>query len=400
MASSGNTLTPVTRGPAPERGSGLEPSGEETRRWRPPSLTSHGVSRHVFLWPALLFILFLSIFPLISSAYLSLSRLRFTADGIEITFIGAKHYEQLLFGTQATHFIGVLKSPSPIGWIVFLAIVAIVTYGFWRAWRGGIGRVGLIGRAILGLILIALAWLSVQAIFADGGRPGTMLVTLIYVGLGITIQFTLGLWLALLATQRLPGRRFFRVIFLLPMMITPVGVAYLFRMLTDTGKGPLVPIFAAVGLSDWSWVSDPWLARFMVILADTWQWTPFFFIVLLAALESQDVQVIEAAEVDGANRRQVFRHITWWSILPVSITVTLIRTIEAFKIIDLPNVFTRGGPGTATESLTLQAFFDWRTLNLGRSAAIAYLLLIMVTIFAVAYVRLARPKADIEEPSS
>jgi multiple sugar transport system permease protein len=173
-------------------------------------------------------------------------------------------------------------------------------------------------------------------------------------------------------------------------MITPVGVAYLFRMITDTGKGPLVPLFAAVGLQDWTWVTDPWLSRAMVILADTWQWTPFFFIVLLAAIESQDVQAVEAAEVDGANRRQVFRHITFWAIVPVSVTVILIRGIEAFKIVDLPNVFTRGGPGTATESLTLQAFFDWRTLNLGRSAAIAYTLLIIVTVFAVSYVRLAR----------
>ena len=293
-----------------------------------------------------------------------------------------------------------LKTPSPIGWIVFLGVVAIVAYGYWRALRGGVGMVGLVGRAILGLILIGLAWLSVQAIFADGGRPGTMLVTLIYVSAGITIQYSLGLGLALLASQRLPGRRFFRVLFLLPMMITPVGVAYLFRMLTDTGQGPLVPIFSALGMQGWTWVNDPWLARGMVILADTWQWTPFFFIVLLAALESQDVQVVEAAEVDGATKRQVFAHITFWSILPVSITVILIRTIEAFKIVDLPNVFTRGGPGTATESLTLQAFFDWRTLNLGRSAAIAYLLLVMVTIFAVAYVRMARPKTDVEEPGT
>lgn len=391
--SSGDLPSSLNVGPAPVREPGLTPSDPPQRRWL--SLTGREASRHIFLWPALLVILFLSIFPLISSAYLSLSKLEFTADGIRITFIGARHYESLFFGSQATHFIGVLKPPSPLGWIAFLAITALVAYGFRRALRGGVGPVGLIGRAILGLVILGLAWLSVQAVLNDGGRPGTLMVTLLYVGVGIVVQYTLGLGLALLATQRLPGGRFFRVVFLLPMMITPVGVAYLFRMLTDTGKGPLVPIFAAAGLSDWSWVTDPWLARMMVILADTWQWTPFFFIVLLAALESQDVQVVEAAEVDGASRRQVFTNITFWSILPVSLTVILIRSIEAFKIVDLPNVFTRGGPGTATESLTLQAFFDWRTLNLGRSAAIAYILLVMVTIFAVAYVRLARPREEL-----
>ena len=86
----------------------------------------------------------------------------------------------------------------------------------------------------------------------------------------------------------------------------------------------------------------------------------------------------------------MFRHITLPALLPVTTTVILIRMIEAFKIIDLPNILTNGGPGTATESLTLEAFFDWRTLNLGRSAALAYMLLIVVTLIATAYVNLVR----------
>ena len=398
--SSASAPTPQARGPASEGKPGLVASGSASRRrWRPPSLSGKTASRHAFIWPALLVVLFLSVFPLVSSAYLSLSKLRFTAEGIQITFLGTNHYESLLFGSQATHYLGVLKSPTPLGWVVFGIVVALVAWGYVRAIRGGIGVLGLIGRAILGLFIIGLAWLMVQAIFSEGGRPGTMLVTVIYVGVGVTIQYCLGLGLAMLATQRLPGRRFFRVVFLLPMMITPVGVAYLFRMLADTSKGPLVPVFAAVGLGDWTWGNDPWLARIMVIIADIWQWTPFFFIVLLAALESQDMEVVEAATVDGANRRQVFRSITFWAILPVSVTVILIRTIEAFKIIDLPNVFTRGGPGTATESLTLQAFFDWRALNLGRSAAIGYTLLVIVTIFAVSYVRLARRQPEPQKQS-
>jgi multiple sugar transport system permease protein len=108
--------------------------------------------------------------------------------------------------------------------------------------------------------------------------------------------------------------------------------------------------------------------------------------VLLAALEAQDVEQVEAAIVDGAGRWQVFRYIALPGIIPVSLTVVLIRLIEGFKIIDLPNVLTRGGPGTATESLTLQAYLDWRTLNLGRSAAIAYTLLFVVTVVALSYV--------------
>ena len=89
-------------------------------------------------------------------------------------------------------------------------------------------------------------------------------------------------------------------------------------------------------------------------------------------------------------RWQAFRHITFPAILPVSTTVILIRMIEAFKIVDLPNILTNGGPGTATESITLQAFFAWRTQALGRSAALAYILLILVTVVATAYVNLVR----------
>jgi multiple sugar transport system permease protein len=178
------------------------------------------------------------------------------------------------------------------------------------------------------------------------------------------------------------------------MMITPVGVAYMFRMLTDTDKGPIQPIWQALGLGLYSWVTDPWGARIAVIISDIWQWTPFMFIVLLAALEAQSMEQREAALVDGANRRQIFWNVVMPQIIPVSLTLVLIRMIEAFKIIDLPNVLTNGGPGTATESLTLQAFFSWRSLDLGGSAAIAYSLLFVVTFFGIAYVNLIRNRVD------
>jgi multiple sugar transport system permease protein len=169
-----------------------------------------------------------------------------------------------------------------------------------------------------------------------------------------------------------------------------VGIAYAFRMLTDTSKGPFEPIWQGLGLALVSWVNDPWGARAAVMISDIWQWTPFMFIVLLAALEGQSVELIEAALVDGANRWQSFWRITMPQILPVSTTLVLIRMIEAFKIVDLPNVLTNGGPGTATESMTLQSYFAWRSLDLGGSAAIAYMLLFLVTFLGMSYVSLFR----------
>jgi multiple sugar transport system permease protein len=196
----------------------------------------------------------------------------------------------------------------------------------------------------------------------------------------------------MLVTQRLPGRRLFRVIFLLPMMITPVGIGYMFRMMTDTTVGPFTPIWQAAGLENYSWVNYAWGARTAVMISDIWQWTPFMFIVLLAALEGQSVELAEAAKVDGASNWQTFWYITLPQILPVSSTLILIRMIEAFKIVDLPNILTNGGPGTATESLTLQAFFTWRALDLGGSAAIAYSLLFLVTFIGITYVNLVRSR--------
>ena len=168
-------------------------------------------------------------------------------------------------------------------------------------------------------------------------------------------------------------------------MVTPVGIAYTFRMLADMTVGPFAPLWHALGLGQFSWATNPWSARLVVTLGDSWQWIPFIFIVMLAAFESQPRDEIEAAELDGASSLQIFRDITWPSVAPIAATVVLIRMIEAFKIVDLPNVLTNGGPGIASESLTLHAFIEWRALNLGGSAAIAYMLLFVSTVVCVAF---------------
>jgi len=345
---------------------------------------------NAFIMPAVLVVLLLAIFPLIISLYLSLSRFKFVKGGFQITFVGLANYKKLLFGLEKTHFLGLLGHPSLFGWLIFAAVAGLLLYTLARNLRSGTATVrGIVGSLLSSALVLMIVWLLVTTL-GEGGRPGTLIVTLLYVFIGIFFQYTIGLVLAMLTTQRLPGRRFFRVIFLLPMMITPVGIAYTFWMLVDTDKGPFKPILQALGLGLFSWVNDPWLARAAIMLGDIWQWTPFMFIVLLAALEGQSVELVEAAKVDGANRWQTFWYITLPQILPVSTTLILIRMIESFKIVDLPNVLTNGGPGTATESLTLQSFISWRALDLGGSAAIAYSLLFLVTFIGLSYVNLVR----------
>jgi multiple sugar transport system permease protein len=334
----------------------------------------------------------MSIFPLVVAVDLGFSQVDLVRGGFDIHWIGLDNFRELLSGTQKSEFLGVSRPLTPFGWLIMVAGFAGLAWTLVKAARRGVAVVGLIFRTLAVLFGAALLWLIAHTLFAQGGRPGTVVVTLVFVFVGVSLQFALGLGLAYLVTQRLPGQRFFRVVFLLPMTITPVGIAYMFRMVMDTDKGPLQPMFSALGLSDFSWVNSAWGARIAVIIGDTWQWSPFMFIVLLAALESQDTEPVEAAVVDGASRWQIFRYITMPAIFPVALTVILLRLIEAFKIIDLPNVLTSGGPGTATESLTLQSYIHWRSLDLGVSAAIANSLLVLVTVLALVYVTLVRRK--------
>ena len=348
------------------------------------------ITGSIFIWPAVLVVLFLGIFPLLVSLYLSLSRLKLVKGGIEFHFVGLANYQKLLFGSEQTHFLGVVGRPSLLGWLFISIVVALLGYSLVRTLTSQKFRLRKLIGSLFSLVLVGLmAWLLATTLGIDG-RPGTLVVTLLYVFIDIIIQYIIGLGLAMLVTQKIPGRRFFRVIFLIPMMITPVGIGYMFRMMTDTTVGPITPIWQAAGLASFSWVNYAWGARAAVMITDIWQWTPFMFIVLLAALEGQSVELIDAAKVDGANAWKTFWYVTLPQILPVSSTLILIRMIEAFKIIDLPNILTNGGPGTATESLTLQAFFKWRALDLGGSAAIAYTLLFLVTFIGISYVNIVR----------
>ena len=265
---------------------------------------------------------------------------------------------------------------SALGWIFSLAVIVAMLWWLYRSWGRGASWVGMTGRTISALAASGIA-LLLGATVLSGNFWGTMLTTLFYVIAGCALQFVIGTALAFLCSQPIAGKSFFRVIFFIPLMITPMGAGYAFKMILDITKGPFQPFWDWIGLQDWAWSTDAWAARSVIVLADSWQWIPFIFIIMLAALESVPSDHVEAAQVDGASSVQIFREITWPQIVPVAATVILIRMIEAFKIVDLPNIMTSGGPGIATESMSLHAYFIWRANDNGSSAAISYLLLIL-----------------------
>ncbi len=341
----------------------------------------------LFLTPAVVLILVFSIFPLLASLVLAFSRVRFTGGGFRMRFAGWRNFDKQLFGSEQFHLLGTFGALSLLGWAVGLAATAGLLWWMVRYWRTRFTWVGFVGRLITFAMALGLAWLFAATTLS--GRPfGTIGTTLFYVVIGCGIQFLIGTGLAFACSQHIRGSRAFRVIFYVPMMITPIGVGYIFRMMADTTKGPFANLWQWVGLGDFAWAADPWAARIFIVIADSWQWIPFVFIMMLAAFESVSKDLNEAAEIDGAGKWMTFREIIWPQVLPIAATVMLIRVIEAFKIVDLPNIMTAGGPGIATESVSLQAYYAWRALDLGQASAVAYILLFVTVVICVSFFNL------------
>jgi multiple sugar transport system permease protein len=238
----------------------------------------------------------------------------------------------------------------------------------------------------------------------DQRLHATIRNTLFYVVAGVSIQYIIGFGLALVLNQDFVGRNIVRVIFLMPMMMTPVAAAYTGRMMFDSTISPLAQfqntlteivqqigaILPGTFLDDTviriPWLTDTFWAPLTVVLIDSWQWIPFMTLLLLAGMQAIPEDIYEAARVDGASPRKMLTHITFPILLPISATVILIRALEIFKIIDVIVVTTGGGPGNSTESLTMYIFDTALTFgNYGYASAISYILLITVIIFATVF---------------
>ncbi len=360
---------------------GLNPAGAPLREG-----LSEWVDRHsgtFFIAPAVTLILIFAIFPTIYSIFFALSRVRFTGDGLKFRYVGFRNFAKQFFGSSEVHFLGRTDPVSILGYAIFVIIVIAVLYWLIRSVRITTW-VGMIGRTISATMAIFLGWILCASLLS-GNAIGTLYQTLFYVLVGCALQFVIGTGLAFLCSQPISGKNFFRVVFFIPLMITPLGVGYAMRMVADVTKGPFQPVLNLMGVENWVWSTDAWSARSVMMIGDSWQWIPFIFICMLAALENVPRDHVEAAQVDGASSFQIFREITWPQVVPVAVTVLLIRMIEAFKIVDLPNIMTGGGPGSSTESMTLHSMYIWRANDLGSSAAIAYLLLILTVVVCASF---------------
>lgn len=208
--------------------------------------------------------------------------------------------------------------------------------------------------------------------------------TILYVAMGIPAQYFLGLMLAYALDRQIKARRFLRVFFLVPMMMSPVVIAFVVgRVMFNEGAGPVNAAIMAAGLPAVPWLTNNFLAFLTVLIVDTWQWTPFFMLVLLAGLSSLPQEVEEAARLDTTSDTQAFWRVVFPMLMPWTITAVLIRSIEMLKIADVIVVLTNGGPGLATESLTIYAYeAGIVSFNLGYAATLSLTLLILAVLAA------------------
>ena len=213
-----------------------------------------------------------------------------------------------------------------------------------------------------------------------------MQVTAHFVIWTIVSQVVIGLGLALLINRKFRGHSFWTTIILLPMMLSPAVVGNFWTFLFQPQIGLfnyVVSFFTGIPESSFQMIGDVSLAPWTIVLVDTWMWSPYVMLICLAGLRSIPDYIYEAAEVDRASAWRQFWSITLPMVMPFLMLAVLFRAIENFKMFDMVNLLTSGGPGSTTElvSITLKraAFEKWRT---GYSSALAIIL--FVTVFGAA----------------
>ena len=212
------------------------------------------------------------------------------------------------------------------------------------------------------------------------GRLSFLSVTTVF------LQYVIGFGLALIVWKEIVFQRFFRVLFLIPMMTTPVIMTVIWRTVFHESLGPVNDILSHFNIAP-LWLSNETLSKITVMIVEVWQWSPFMFLLLLAGLLSLPKEPFLAASIDGAGPIRTFVYVTFPLMAPISIGAIIIRLIEASKIMDTVYVLTSGGPGTATETSSFYIFIKGlREFQFGYSAALSltYLIIMIISFTIIA----------------
>ena len=186
-----------------------------------------------------------------------------------------------------------------------------------------------------------------------------------------------------------------RTSLLVPMMLPSVVVGVVWRLMLNPDFGAINGTLRRIGLNTASltWTASPKLAMLSVIAVDVWQWTPFVFLVLLAGLQAIPEEPYEAALIDGSSPRQTFWHVTLPLLKPSILIVLLLRTMDLLRVFDQIFILTEGGPGFATETISLYIYRTaFRFFDFGYAAAMSFVLLALTNVISVIYIKFLQAK--------
>jgi multiple sugar transport system permease protein len=232
-------------------------------------------------------------------------------------------------------------------------------------------------------------WFNYKEAFDDDRFVNAIWVSLAFVTLAVAVEFVLGFLLAFVFNARLRGLATLRKVSMLPIMVMPLVVGLVWFYMFNENFGVVnwfvVSLFGSPRIP---FLTHDTLALWSLVIADVWQWTPFVMLVFFAALQSLPEYVYEAARMDGLSGWQIFFRITLPLLRPAIWVVLILRVVDAFRMVELVFMMTKGGPAGYTEVLPWYLYTTgFLSLDLGYAAAMAVLMLILVTILSQLFVR-------------
>lgn len=266
-----------------------------------------------------------------------------------------------------------------------LIVLAVLVYPLWDGLRAST-KFYRFGNPLRGVGLH-----NYIQLWSDPHFINSLVVTVRFVALSVTLEAVIGLALALFCLNEFRGIRLLRTVLIIPMVITPVVVAIVFRLIYASDAGMLTAISQSLGGHPVQILGNPVNAFLGLVALDVWEWTPLMFLILLAGLQSLPVEPFEAARVDGAGPWRTFIDHTLPMMRPVIAVAVVLRTIDAFGTFDQVFVLTRGGPGEATMLLSIYGYNTaFKFQQTGYAAALFATMGLIVLAFAITAVRLIR----------
>lgn len=220
--------------------------------------------------------------------------------------------------------------------------------------------------------------------FSDQRLWNSVIHSLYFVTLAVGAQLILGMVIAMLLNREFRGKNVVRTLFLLPMMATPSAIALILMMMFDPNMGIINYLLESIGIPGQLWLADSRLVIPTLALMDTWQWTPFMVLILLAGLSTLPIEPYEASLIDGASKFATFRYITLPLMRPTLIVALMFRIIDAWKTFDIIYVTTQGGPAWASETLNIYAWYNtlkYMHMGYGSSNLVLLSILVFILVF-------------------